>query len=85
MLVLSRKEGERLVIGENITLVISKIAGNRVTIGIEAPKDVKIMRSELQSGDEAIPSIVKPDSNSVKSKALKDFAGSILTLKRQVG
>jgi carbon storage regulator len=85
MLVLSRKEGERLVIGDNITLVISKIAGNRVTIGIEAPKDVKIMRSELQSDDEAIPAIVKPDANRVRSAALKEFAGSVLTMKRQVG
>ena len=48
MLVLSRKEGEKLVIGENITLVVSKIAGNRVTVGIEAPADVKIFRGELK-------------------------------------
>lgn len=47
MLVLSRKEGEKLVIGDNITLVVSKISGNRVTLGIEAPVDVKIFRGEL--------------------------------------
>ena len=47
MLVLSRKEGEKLLIGDNITLVVSKIAGNRVTLGIEAPADVKIFRGEL--------------------------------------
>lgn len=50
MLVLSRKEGEKLVIGDNITLVISKITGNRVTVGIEAPADVKIFRGELSEG-----------------------------------
>ena len=48
MLVLSRKVGERLVIGGNITVVISRVAGNRVTIGIEAPDDVRIVRGELQ-------------------------------------
>ena len=48
MLVLSRKIGEKLVIGDNITVVISKIAGNRVTIGIEAPVDVRIVRGELE-------------------------------------
>lgn len=53
MLVLSRKEGERLVIGDNITLVVSKICGNRVTVGIEAPADVKIFRGELKSGEGA--------------------------------
>jgi carbon storage regulator len=48
MLVLSRKIGERLVIGENITVVVSKVAGNRVTLGIEAPSDVRIIRGELK-------------------------------------
>jgi len=47
MLVLSRKLGERLVIGDNITVVVSRVAGNRVTLGIEAPADVRIVRSEL--------------------------------------
>ncbi|MCA9194513.1 MAG: carbon storage regulator [Planctomycetales bacterium] len=54
MLVLSRKEGERLVIGDNITLVVSKISGNRVTVGIEAPADVRIFRGELEQR-ESIP------------------------------
>jgi carbon storage regulator len=47
MLVLSRKIGERLVIGDNITVVVSRVAGNRVTLGIEAPSDVRIVRGEL--------------------------------------
>jgi carbon storage regulator len=55
MLVLSRKIGERLVIGDNITVVVSRVAGNRVTLGIEAPSDVRIIRGELKpvAGDEA--------------------------------
>ncbi|MEQ1831377.1 MAG: carbon storage regulator, partial [Pirellula sp.] len=48
MLVLSRKEGERISIGNNITLIVSKVNGNRVTIGIEAPRDIKVVRGELQ-------------------------------------
>jgi len=47
MLVLSRKVGETLVIGDNITLRINKISGNRVTVGIEAPGNVRILRGEL--------------------------------------
>jgi len=47
MLVLSRKIGEKLVIGDNITVVVSRVAGNRVTLGIEAPSDVRIVRGEL--------------------------------------
>ena len=41
MLVLSRKIGEKLIIGDNITVVVSRVAGNRVTLGIEAPHDVR--------------------------------------------
>jgi len=52
MLVLSRKVGERLVIGGNITVVVSRVAGNRVTIGIEAPDDVRIVRGELKPENE---------------------------------
>ncbi len=54
MLVLSRKEGEKLVIGDNITLVVSRISGNRVTLGIEAPSEIRIVRGELKPlGDES--------------------------------
>jgi carbon storage regulator len=53
MLVLSRKVGEKLVIGDNITVVINRVAGNRVTIGIEAPDSVRIVRGELRPSVEA--------------------------------
>ena len=49
MLVLSRKSGERIVIDNNITIVINRISGNRVTLGIEAPDNVHILRGELES------------------------------------
>lgn len=48
MLVLSRKIGEKLVIGNNITITVNRIAGNRVTLGIEAPAAVRIARGELK-------------------------------------
>lgn len=54
MLVLSRKVGERIQIGDNITVVINRIAGNRVTIGIEAPHDLRIVRKELEIVDGSI-------------------------------
>jgi carbon storage regulator CsrA len=47
MLVLSRKVGEKLVIDGNITVEVVKIQGNRVSLGIVAPTDVKILRGEL--------------------------------------
>ena len=48
MLVLSRKIGERIVIDGRITVVVNRVAGNRVTLGIEAPQNVKIVRGELE-------------------------------------
>jgi carbon storage regulator len=47
MLVLSRKEGERLIVGDQIVVTVTRISGNRVTLGIEAPRDVRIVRGEL--------------------------------------
>jgi carbon storage regulator len=48
MLVLSRKVDQKIHIGDDITIVVSQIKGNRVTIGIEAPGGVRILRGELQ-------------------------------------
>ena len=48
MLVLSRKVGQRIVIGDDITVVINRVSGNRVSIGVEAPSDMKIIRGELE-------------------------------------
>jgi len=48
MLVLSRKSGERICIGENITIEVRRVAGNRVTLALEAPKNVRILRGELE-------------------------------------
>lgn len=47
MLVLSRKPGEKVVIGEGITVTVLEIVGRRVRIGVEAPDDVRVLRGEL--------------------------------------
>lgn len=48
MLVLSRKVGERIHVGDNIVLEIRRIAGNRVTLALDAPRNVRILRGELE-------------------------------------
>lgn len=48
MLVLSRKIGEKIHIGDDVTIEVRRVAGNRVTIAVEAPRDVRILRGELQ-------------------------------------
>jgi len=49
MLVLSRKNGECIVIDGGITVRVIEVDGNRVRLGIEAPKEISIRRSELNS------------------------------------
>lgn len=47
MLVLSRKQDEKIIIGDAITLMVVSIQGDKVRLGIEAPKHVSIHREEV--------------------------------------
>ena len=47
MLVLTRRPGEKVVIGDGITVTVVEVRGNRVRVGIEAPGQVRILRGEL--------------------------------------
>lgn len=61
MLVLSRKLGEKIMIGDNIVVTIVKIDRNQIRIGIEAPGEVPIYREEIlpigatRPREEAVP------------------------------
>lgn len=47
MLILSRKKGESIRIGEDIEIFVSEVKGDKVRLGISAPEDMKISRAEL--------------------------------------
>jgi carbon storage regulator len=47
MLVLSRKKDEKIVIGDNITVMVIEIRGDKVRLGIEAPKEITVHRQEV--------------------------------------
>jgi carbon storage regulator len=47
MLVLSRKRGEQVVLGNGITLTVVEVKGNRVRLAFDAPDPVRILRAEL--------------------------------------
>ena len=47
MLILTRKVGEKLVIGENVTVTVLGIKGNQIRIGIDAPPEVQVHREEI--------------------------------------
>ena len=47
MLILTRKVGENLLIGDNISITVLSVRGNHVKIGVDAPKDVSVHREEI--------------------------------------
>lgn len=54
MLVISRKIDERVFIGDNIVVKVLDVRGDRVRFGIEAPKDIEILREEIKLAIERI-------------------------------
>ncbi len=52
MLVLSRKQQQEIVIGDNIRVTVLKVKGNTVRLGIEAPREVHVVRGELPARKE---------------------------------
>jgi len=48
MLVLSRKESERIRLGDSIVVTVVRVAGDKVRLGIEAPADMLVLREELE-------------------------------------
>ena len=61
MLVLSRRESERILLGNQIVLTVVRIAGDRVRLGIDAPSEILVLREELPSNDP--PPLSSPTSN----------------------
>jgi carbon storage regulator len=64
MLVLSRKKNESIIIAGNIVVTVVEVAGNKVRIGVTAPKDVPVHREEvfeaIQAGQPAPKATPQP-------------------------
>ena len=73
MLILSRKIDEKIKIGNDITLTIIEVHGDKVKIGVEAPKNVKIFRQEVF---DAIQTENKAAAAEISEDALKDIFGA---------
>jgi carbon storage regulator len=52
MLVLTRKTNQSIKIGENIEITVLSVSGDKVRIGIEAPRDISVFRREVLDDDE---------------------------------
>jgi len=51
MLVLSRKETQRIRLGDSIVVTVVRVSGDKVRLGIEAPQDMLVLRDELEPKD----------------------------------
>jgi len=69
MLVLSRKKDESIVINDDITIVVVEIRGDKVRLGVEAPKEVPVHRREVFDAIHRQESIRKPKN---KTSVLAD-------------
>lgn len=73
MLVLSRKIGERILIGDNITITVVRVAQGSVRLGVEAPENLNVVREEVvipipSSEEEAKEVLPKTKSKTSKRK-----------------
>ena len=67
MLVLSRRLGETLIIGDDIKITVLGISGNQVRLGIAAPKDVSVHREEVYQRIQNEQGQPSPQSNNSNS------------------
>jgi carbon storage regulator len=54
MLVLSRKQNERIRVGESVVLTVVRVGGDKVRLGIEAPPSMRVLRDELEDDEEEV-------------------------------
>lgn len=63
MLILSRKVGESMILHDDIEIIVTEVTGDRVKLGILAPKEVKVLRKELyltvESNREAVQGVAE--------------------------
>ena len=74
MLILQRKRGESLLIGEDISITVVSVDGERVRLAISAPPEVSVLSSELVAATAANPDSAKEESD---PKALLDLLDGV--------
>ncbi|MFN8187071.1 MAG: carbon storage regulator CsrA [Gaiellales bacterium] len=77
MLVIARKPGERICLGDDITVTVLEVSGSSVRLGIDAPAEVQIYRHELWLA-------IKAENEAAASAAVSDLPGSRNTTRKKV-
>jgi carbon storage regulator len=73
MLVLSRKQNERIRVGESVVVTVVRVSGDKVRIGIEAPPHVRVLRDELE--DDTLGTVTVETAAELPIPRLLGFAG----------
>ena len=69
MLVLSRRESERIKLGDSIVVTVVRVTGDRVRLGIEAPADILVLRGELAAEKAPHPALPEAPPGTLPSAA----------------
>ncbi len=69
MLILTRRVGETLMIGDDVTVTVLGVKGNQVRVGVDAPKEVAVHREEIY---ERIQKEQENSGNSTRTKAVEE-------------
>ena len=73
MLILSRKVGQSLMLGDGVEITITEVSGDRVKIGISAPADIRVYRKEIYSTIQENQSAAAPAPSGSLRDLLRQF------------
>jgi carbon storage regulator len=79
MLVLSRKQSQRIKLGDSIVITVVRVAGDKVRLGIDAPRDMLVLRDELEPHADAN---LGAGSLEIESLEIEVAAGELASLAR---
>ena len=68
MLVITRKSGERICLGDDITITVMEISGSTVRLGIEAPAEVPVYRAEIWAAECSKPEIARAGAGTEEAR-----------------